>query len=303
MANGPKTKGFGERVADSARDLAGGLMSGGVVLEREMGELSLRAGKAGSMGIPARGAQIPEIHDRRPGALRADSAVGARETMRSDVGRNELAHEFQEFEQSTEPDIMDTFDVEGFLYGRSRQVQDECTETSAHALPAELRSLALDRLRQIEGHISGSKASREAQRRTELENEWLLWWDESPTACFDDSREYFANDAQRSYAEAWESHLASPTLDYGPRPYIANAPDLAHGVLAPPHPLPLEQHTTSSKEKESSRCPNEKSHEDLTACGRSMPIAAQHRPCPHTGCGFCSQTSAGWFEHLRGCER
>lgn len=191
-----------------------------------------------------------------------------------------------------------------------QRANEQCAEASAHALPAEVRSLALERLRQIEGHmaIRGALLSQageaEAQRRMELENEWLLWWEESPTGCFDDSRDYFAYEGQSSYADAWERHLSdAPSVAKG---YMRQSvlqeilPTVPQPAMPLRSPLP-ELSQVRAREGAGRGCPNRRSHEDLTACGRSTPIAAQHRSCPHAGCEYCSTSSTGWFQHVRAC--
>ena len=319
-------------MVDSARALGGEMVGvdAGMVLEREMGDLNLGGGKVRSMAPSSRGMQ--HQMDFQHGGNRLSPRDGEA-TMRSqhrDAGAAQK--EFDDFASTRQSlygnlreegeDVLADFDMEKFLsqdpaytyptktFVPGTRAHDQCAESSAHALPTELRSLALDRLRQIGGHIATSlsavSASREAQRRAELENEWLLWWDESPTACFDDSREYFFDSAQQSYAEAWEKHLEDPARINVQKPYLNRDTvlrPLQHGSAFMKHEnvQPRQPSSSQASEEETHRCPNRKSHEDLAACRRSTPIAAQHRPCPHAGCGFCSTSSAGWFEHLRTC--
>lgn len=303
---------------DSARSL---MVPGGVGSERELGDLTLRCGKIGTMAFGERVLQPLDVAKIRGCSL----GMGDEAKMRSADSRGKTQEDFDRFiaESNLLPLVgldddgeLDHFDFDAFLsadwpetedqahiisQGVHKQENPQCAEASAQALPTELRTLALDRLRQIGGHFPSSSATKETRRRAELENEWLLWWDESPTGCFDDSKDYFVDEAQRTYTEAWEKHIREPGPVHVHRPYLDGTP-IPRLAAAPSVVQPMPQpRTIGLPEARTSTCPNRRSHEDLTACGRSTPIAAQHRPCPHAGCSFCSVSSTGWFEHLRTC--
>lgn len=314
-------KGFGERVMDSARSLGKDMLGGGGGgLERDFSGLTLMCGKAGmtaphECSTTAFEKQSVGRHAQRP---RTSAAI------RSEGSARDLEDEFENFAVEQPPlsnleydgeDLLEHFDLEKFMsqdlpgswgqfsskYLPGMRSGVQCSGSSARELPTEVRLMALDRLRQIEGHLASTSAAAkaaDAQRRVDLENEWLLWWDESPTGCFDDSRDYFADAAQKSYTEAWQKHLSDSAPMAIHRPYIERS---STPVPHPPSALPMQQQGTCGVEDDARRCPDQKSHVDSTACGRSTPIAAQHRPCPHAGCGYCSISSAGWFEHVRFC--
>lgn len=330
MASAPETRGFGERVVDSARYLGSGMVSSGVGLETELRDLTLRCGKLPSVRA-SQSCENPRVRDSLRGEanMRSLAQTGAtseefeRFVTADEIypgldqdGKNALAgygiHKFLVPDPPSPLALQDRSDMEtSWRNARPHsQSHQQCasssTSSSTHALPTELRSLALERLRQIESHIASStstsnssSAAAEAQRRSDLENEWLFWWDESPTACFDDSRGYFADEAQRTYTEAWEKHI-----QHADRLHTSiQTSHVANRLVGATQSVPVHsiQRQSSYGEEASPRCPNRRSHEDLTACGRSTPIAAQHRPCPHPGCGYCSTSSAGWYEHMRAC--
>lgn len=315
MESGRSMRGFGGRVVHSAKGLASGLVANGVGLEREWGDLALRCGKAPPTSPSVRQVQRNEaaVDNYHQPQSRGSASIRSEPTSSSaqhDFDTFADEHEVFDDLEFKERNVPEDIDFEKFMFQapqrdqswsspRVQQDGHQCAESSTHTLPTEIQSMALDRLRQIEGHLAtNATPSQEAQRRAELENEWLLWWDESPTACFDDSKDYFASDSQNVYTDAWKRHLENTSPVHIRKPYggISGAPRLQAAPVRP-----MQQQTTPVDRRENLGCPNRSSHEDLAASRRSMPIAAQHRPCPHTGCGFCSTSSAAWFEHMRNC--
>lgn len=285
-------------------------------MEKGLSDLTLRCGKG--QGMQRSSSSLESPHQSRGTQERRR---GGR--LRSERSGPSLEDDFRAFSTDSGPieepswtddDVLKDFDFEAFMFTGSEATdsawQAESTSEThtgdtrgSHALPSELRSLALDRLRQIEGHFATGEASSssssaeaaEAQRRADLVSEWLLWWDESPTACFDDSKDYLAHDQQRAYSEAWENHVqhkveARSHWQKNDTPILQPAPSRA-----------IQRITFERQGAGSSVCPNKKSHKDVAASGRSTPVAAQHRACPHAGCGYCSTTSTAWFEHVRSC--
>lgn len=368
-------RGFGERLAQSARSLGSDVFGTGAQLENDLSNLTLRCGKAHGVRQSSSSSELPQ------------QSRGTRERrregrLRSEMPGSPLEDDFETFMTTSSPieepgravyDPLDDFDFDYFLkdfdyssmfrkgsdattskpkdepgraaYDPLNDVDFEASLSwptpadydmakdfdfdalvskkgldttgsawqtkptseiqtgyarGAHALPAELRSIAQDRLKQIKGHFTTGKASAAAraaaaQRRADLKNEWLLWWDESPTACFDDSKDYLAHDPQRVYSEAWEKHMQHK-VEARPHWKINNTP-----LLQPAPSRAVQRTAGETQDAGSSLCPSKGIHQDATARGRSAPVAAQHRACPHAGCGYCSTTSTAWFEHVRSC--
>ena len=147
------------------------------------------------------------------------------------------------------------------------------------ALPAEVRSMALERLRQLEGHLAASSVQLGEQQQ-DLEARWRQWWQESPTGCFDDSKDALSQEPPPVHDAMERPHLQNVLLSHLPIPRRATRPALVEQTMGPT---------------------DDRNHSDLSDGRRSPPIAAQHRSCPHAGCGYCSTTSNDWFNHVKAC--